>query len=79
MDWNLYALEKQVEAKLRDARKTRAETALVSALRAGHRARFAGVAAVLARWAGGRAIGRMRPSADSRAGSISPVGLKRMH
>jgi hypothetical protein len=64
MDINLYALEKQVEARLRDAREARARAALVSSLRIGARARSAVVAAVVARWTGRRAMRRVPAGAS---------------
>lgn len=52
MDMNLYALEKQVESKLSDARVAGVRAALLSSLQAEHRTWVAVVATVVTRWTG---------------------------
>ena len=64
MDTNLYALEKHVDAKLRDARAAAARAALVSLPGVGRRARFAVLATVVRTWIGRRALRRVSAGAS---------------
>jgi hypothetical protein len=64
MDTNLYALEKHVDSKLRDARAFGARAALVSSLRVGHRVRFAVLATVVRTWLGRRGLRRVSAGAS---------------
>ncbi len=65
MEINLYALEKQVESKLREAREVRARAALVSALRPGSGSRSSVIAA-LATTRAGRWLVRRVAREDAR-------------
>lgn len=58
MDNNLYALEKQVESKLKDARAAGARAALVSSLRGGDGGPWASIVAALTTIRTGRRIPR---------------------
>jgi hypothetical protein len=58
MDTNLYALEKQVQARLGDARAAGARATLISSLREERRARVSILAIVAAMWTGRRRLQR---------------------
>ncbi len=70
-DMNLYALEKQVESKLRDARATSARQALVSSVRLGCGSRFSVLGALASMRTGRWLLRRVAPaSAESLAAPI---------
>jgi len=62
---NLYALEKQVDLRLSDARAAGMDAALLASLDAGHRGGTSVLAMIVAMWAGRH---QLRPGASARAG-----------
>ena len=56
MDTNLYALEKQIQSRLRDARAAGAQATLISSLRQERRAHVSILAIVAAMWTGRRRL-----------------------